>query len=87
MPAEYCHVAKRMLSIDQGCWIMTSRESFLNGIIQLFASECCSVHCTILNKLKGINYPFEIPPNTQHDLGETVLFGDDLYRSRFGGRA
>ena len=27
-----------------------------------------------------IKYPFEIPPDKQHDLSETILFGDDLYR-------
>ena len=45
-----------------------------------------SLHSTVLDKLKLINYPFEIPPpDTQHDLlSETILFGDDLYRSRLG---
>ena len=46
------------------------------------------VHCKVLlrslhhlNKLKVINYPFEIPLDTQHDLlSETILFGGDLYR-------
>ena len=51
----------------------------------MFTVECC-VHWTILNKLTVIIYPFEIPlDGTQHDLlSETILFGDDLYRSRVG---
>ena len=57
---------KRVLSIDQGCWIMTSRESGVNTAIQLFTVECCCVRYTILNKIKVINVPFEIPPDTHN---------------------
>ena len=57
-----------------------SRERGVNAAIQLFIVECCCVHCTIVNKLKVINYPFEIVPDTHNDfLSETILFGD-LYR-------
>ena len=64
---------KRELSIDQVCWIMTSRESGVNAS-QLFTVENCCVHYTIMKKLKVINYPFEIPSDTQHDLlSKTIL--------------
>ena len=62
---------KRMLSIHRG-WE-----------VQLFTVEFCAHLCTILHKPKVINYPFEIPPDTQNDhlLSKTILFGDNLYRT------
>ena len=66
---------KRMLTIYQG-WMIGSFEIRVNGI-QLPTVECCY---TILNKLKEINYFFEITPDTQ----QVLLFGYDLYRNRLG---
>ena len=59
---------KRMLSIHQG-WMITSRESgSVNAIIQLFTVEyCCVRYTTLLNNLKVINYPFEIPSPDTHN--------------------
>ena len=65
---EEIQFQKHMLSIDQGCWITTSRESGIDAIIQSFTVECCCVHCTISNKLKLIIYPQEIPPDPHNDL-------------------
>ena len=78
---------KCTLSIDQGCWI-TKRKSGVKGVPIVTCNGVLrrSLNSTVLNKLKVINYPFEIPPDTQHDLrSETILFGDDLYRRLGGG--
>ena len=75
---------KSMFPIDQGC--ITSRENGVLVIIQSFTVECC-VHYIILKKIQVINYPFEIPSDTQPELlSETYLLGDDLPRSRLSGR-
>ena len=59
-----------------------ARESSCVKAIQLFTVECCCVYCSILNSLKVISCPFEIPPVIHHDLlSETILFDDDSYCS------
>ena len=73
---------KPMYSINQGR--MTSRQSGVNAI-QRFTIDWC-VYCIILNRLKVINYHYEISSDdTQHDiLSETILFGDLYCRLGYG---
>ena len=71
---------RSMLSIDEGSGI-TSSERGVNTAIQLLTLECCCLHCTILYRLKVINYLYEIPSYRQRGLlNETTFFGGEFDR-------